>query len=150
MDIDNIIKGLESIKNNVDNQVKRIAIKNKEEILDYIREKQLFEKGEDGKGRKLTAYKPFTIAYKKLKLQPTNRTTLFDTGSFYKNFDLLITDQSAIGVFSRDSKTPKILEKYEGFSIFEFQESNRKEIDEDIFYKQLSEWLAKELQKITI
>ena len=53
-------------------------------------------------------------------------------------------------MFSRDSKTPKILEKYEGFSIFEFQESNRKEIDEDIFYKQLSEWLAKELQKITI
>ena len=66
MDIDNIVKELESIKNNVDDQVKRIASKNKEEILDYIREKQLFEKGEDGKGRKLTAYKPFTIAYKNL------------------------------------------------------------------------------------
>ena len=72
---------------------------------------------------------------------------ILDTGSFYKGFDLRFTDQSAIGVFSRDSKTPKLVEKY-GFSIFEFTEENRKEIDIQIVEKKLEEWLAKQIQAI--
>lgn len=139
MYIDDKIKGLEQIRKNLNSEAKKIANKYKTEILDYIREKQLFDEGIDGKGNRLLEYKPFTIAIKRQQGQPTNRTTLFDTGSFYRGFDLIFTDQNAIGVFSRDSKTPDLIDKY-GADIFTFTTSNIKEID-GIFEENLIKWI---------
>lgn len=137
----NKIKELEQLKRELPKQAERIAIKYKEKILDYIREKQLFERGIDGNSNKLTPeYKPFTIAIKRQKGQPTDRVTLEDTGSFYSGFDLIYTDQNAIGVFSRDSKTPDLIEKY-GADIFTFTAKNIEEIDKQIFETKLIEWL---------
>lgn len=139
--LQNKIKELEALKLEVPEQAKRIAIKYKEKILDYIREKQLFEKGIDGNGNKLTPeYKPFTIAIKRQKGQPTDRVTLEDTGSFYKGFDLIYTDQNALGIFSRDEKTPDLIEKY-GADIFTFTTKNIEEINEQIFETELIKWL---------
>lgn len=140
MIIDKKIKEIQKIRQELPKQAKTIANKYKKEILDYIREKQLFDLGIDGKGKKLLEYKPFTIAIKRQQGQPTNRTTLFDTGSFYDGFDLIFTDQNAIGVFSRDEKTPDLISKY-GQDIFIFTESNIDKINTEIFEKNLIEWI---------
>lgn len=140
MFIDKKIKEIEQIRRDLPKQAKEIANKFKTEILDYIREKQLFDEGIDGKGNKLLGYKPFTIGIKRQKGQPTNRTTLFDTGNFFKGFDLIYTDQNALGVFSRDSKTPDLVEKY-GADIFTFTAENIKEIDSKIFEENLIKWI---------
>lgn len=138
--IDNKIKELIQLKKEVPKQAEIIARKYKKEILDYIREKQLFEQGIDGKGKKLKSYKPFTIAIKKQKGEVYNRTTLLDTGSFYDKMDLIFTDQNAIGIFSRDEKTPDLLQKY-GQNIFTFTVKNQKEVDSKIFEENIIKWL---------
>lgn len=140
MDISKKIQELTKLKDEIPREAEQIAIKYKSTILDYIREKQLFEKGINGKGNRLLEYKPFTIAIKRQKGQPTDRTTLNDTGSFFRGFDLIFTDQNAIGIFSRDEKTPDLLEKY-GADIFTFTVDNQKEINEEIFLKNLVTWL---------
>lgn len=134
------IKELEQIKRDLPKEAKKIAEKYKEQILDYIRENQLFEQGIDGNGNKLLDYKPFTIAIKQQKGQPTDRTTLNDTGSFYRGFDLIFTDQNAIGVFSRDEKTPELVKKY-GADIFSFTVKNIEEINSVIFEENLIKWI---------
>ncbi len=140
MFLDKEIQQLRKIQKSLNKEAAKIAVKYKTEILDYIREKQLFEKGIDGKGNKLLEYKPFTVAIKRQKGQPTNRTTLEDTGSFYRGFDLIFTDQDAIGVFSRDEKTPELIEKY-GADIFTFTSENIKEINSNIFEENLIKWI---------
>ena len=134
------IKELEQLKKEVPLIAKKIIQENKKIILDLIREDQLFDKGIDGKGARLKEYTSFTIAVKRGKQQPTNRTTLFDTGSFFKGFDLLFTDQYSIGVFSTDSKTPDLIGKY-GSDIFTFTTENNKVVNEQIVLKQLIEWM---------
>lgn len=52
-------------------------------VIDYITNKQLFQKGIDGKGKKLEGYARTTIRIKKSKGDPTDRTTLRDKGEFY-------------------------------------------------------------------
>lgn len=138
--IDNKIKELIQLKKEVPKQAEIIARKYKKEILDYIREKQLFEQGIDGKGKKLKKYKPFTIAIKKQKGEVYNRTTLLDTGSFYNKMDLIFTDQNAIGIFSRDEKTPDLLQKY-GQNVLILTVKNQKEVDSKIFEENIIKWL---------
>ena len=140
MFLDRKIKELEKLKQEVPKQAKRIVMESKKRILDLIREEQLFDKGIDGTGKKLKPYKPFTVAVKRIEGLPTDRTTLFNKGKFYDGFDLLYTDQNAIGVFSRDSKTPDLIEKY-GKDIFTFTVDNNKVINEEIVLPQLIEWL---------
>lgn len=140
MNIASKIKELERLKKEVPNQAKILSKKYKSVILDYIREKQLYEKGIDGKVNKLLKYKPFTIAIKRSKGEVYNRTTLLDSGSFYDGMDLIFTDQNAIGIFSRDEKAPDLISKY-GSDIFTFTVNNQEEINEDIFLKNLIKWL---------
>ena len=143
MYIENKIKQLEQLKKQIPNQVKVIAQKNKKELLDYIRIKQLFEKGIDGLGNKLKPYKPFTVAVKRAQGKDPNIVTLEDTGAFYRGFDLLVTDQYSLGIFSRDSKTPELVEKY-GADIFTYTVDNIKELETKIFIEQLTEWMLKQ------
>lgn len=148
MDIKLIIKELENIKRDLPKEAHKIAKKYKETILDYIREKQLYEKGIDGKGRRLIDFEPyssFTIAIKRQKGQPYDRVTLNDTGSFTDKMDLIFTDQNAIGFFSRDAKTPELIQRY-GADIFTLTVDNRKEIDEKIFEVNLVEWVLKQIE----
>ena len=137
--IEKKIQELKTLKNKLPSEAKKIIFENKEYILDLIREKQLFELGVDGKGRKLKSYTPFTIAVKKNNNQPTNRTTLNDTGAFYEGFNLLTTDQLSIGIFSTDVKTPDLVEKY-GSDIFIFTVDNNKKANE-LILNELYKWL---------
>ena len=67
-------------------------------------------------------YKDSTIRYKIKKGQPTNRVTLFDTGSFYGNM-YVIADAEGFYIISKDPKTEKIIAKY-GNDIFRLTDSN--------------------------
>ena len=52
-------------------------------IVDSITQKQLFERGEDGDGKKLLGYTRTTIRIKVAKGQPFDRTTLRDENEFH-------------------------------------------------------------------
>lgn len=146
MIIESIIKDLNEYKNSLNKLSKKILDDNKEAVIDYIREKQLYEQGIDGKGKKLKPYSPFTVAVKKQKGEIYQHTTLLNEGKVYNKMDALFTDQNAIGVFSTDEKTPKLVEKY-GASIFEFTKENIKEIDEKIFYTEYLQGIQKTISK---
>ena len=140
MNIASKIKELERLKKEVPNQAKVISKKWKKEILDYVRIKQLYEKGINGDGESLKEYANFTKAEKFLKGQPTDRTTLLDTGSFFAYFNLKFIDNETIDIFSTDSKTPKLIEKYKK-SIFQLTVKNNEIVNEEIFLKNLIKWL---------
>lgn len=145
MDFTNVIKGLEQIRQELPRIAELIIQQSKERILDLIREDQLFERGIDGTGQKLQPYTSFTMAVKRQQGRDPNIVTLFDTGDFYRGFDLLFTDQFAIGVFSRDEKTPELVEKY-GNDIFTFTIENNQVLNEDIIKPQLIEWILEQIQ----
>lgn len=136
------INEIKKIRLSLSSEAKKIAERYKKVLLDYIRINQLFDKGIDGKGKKLKKYKPFTVAIKKTQGKNPNIVTLNDTGDFYKEFDLFYTDQNAIGIFSKNEKTPKLVEKY-GSDIFIFTVNNIKEINNKIFTPKLIEWILK-------
>ena len=140
MFLENKIKEIRKIRADLPKQAKKVAENHKKTILDYIRINQLFDKGIDGKGKKLKKYTPFTVAIKKLEGKNPNIVTLNDTGDFYRDFDLFYTDQNSIGIFSRNEKTPELIEKY-GQNIFTFTVNNIKEINNEIFIPKLIEWI---------
>lgn len=149
MTIQNQIKGLNKISRDIPKQAEAIIKKSKEVILDLIRMDQLFEEGIDGKGNKLRPYTPYTMAVKRLEGKDPSVVTLFDTGDFYKRFDLVFTDQYAIGVFSRDIKTPELIEKY-GADIFTFTVDNNRVLNEDIIKPKLIQWILSEIDKLLL
>ena len=50
----------------IEQETARIILQFEQEILDLVREKQLYEKGIDGLGEQLKPYSPITIAFKKI------------------------------------------------------------------------------------
>lgn len=56
-----------------------------------LNQEQLYEQGEDSRGQKLEPYTFATVAIKRRKGQRSDRTTLKDTGAFYKSFKITIT-----------------------------------------------------------
>lgn len=67
----------------------RETIDNKSFIIkDYVVKKQLYDKGIDGKEKRLKGYTRTTIRYKIAKGQPADRTTLKDKGDFYASITI--------------------------------------------------------------
>lgn len=122
----------------------KIVKQHKKEIIDFIRENQLYQKGIDGTGRKLQMYTPYTIAIKKLKGEAYDRTTLLDTGDFYDDMTVHLKGDTLI-VFSTNYKTPQLIEKY-GQDIFTFTVENLLYIDEEILEKKLIKWVLSQLE----
>ncbi len=79
------ISQLRRLIKNLDRFIGESALKNSNIIEDAITEDQLFEKGIDGLGNRLFPYSPVTVGIKRLKGQPSDRTTLRDTGAFHKS-----------------------------------------------------------------
>ena len=61
-------------------------------IKEFIVQKQLYEKGEDGNTVRLKGYTRYTIRMKIAKGQPADRTTLRDRGYFYANITIDAND----------------------------------------------------------
>lgn len=79
------------------NKVLAELIQEEESILININtQQQLFKKGQDRFKNSLKMYKPSTVRIKKRKGQPTNRTTLKDTGNFYKSMRVVVSGDKVI------------------------------------------------------
>ena len=128
------IQKVELVKSNLPKKTAEIINNNKTKILDLNRENQLYEKGIDSDGNKLLGCKPITIFYKKQKGEVYNRTTLLDTGDFYKGFDLLLRNNT-ISIFSRDSKQSELVDKYG--NIFGLIKDNQTILNYDILLPEL-------------
>lgn len=131
------------VRNSIPSEVDRIIEQNKPAILDLNRERQLYDKGIDATGNMLRSYSPFTIALKKQKGEVYNRTTLLDTGAFYRRFDLLVRD-GKVSFFSRDPKSEKLQDDY-GEAIFGLTAENQKVMNEEIIKPRLAEYITKYL-----
>lgn len=119
-----------------------MILKFEQEIINLITIEQLFEKGIDGKGKKLKPeYTPFTVAVKNIKGQDTGHVTLFDTGALYKSFT---TDYGnfVLEIFSTDKKVIGLETKY-GDNIFSATVQHRKDINFKIIAPGLREFAKK-------
>ncbi|MFT5668826.1 MAG: hypothetical protein ACI9DK_003031 [Vicingaceae bacterium] len=138
------IDQLKGLKSKAVPQAERIVLKLQDQIADYVREKQLFDKGIDGKGKFLGHYSSYTIALKKAKGEVYNRTTLLDTEDFYKGF--FVTGRNKkIEIFSTDKKTKKLIDKY-GKDIFLLTVENNKLVNDNLILPILIEWLINEIK----
>ena len=99
----------------IEQETAKIILQFEQQILDLVRENQLYDKGIDGKGQELQEYKKIT---KILKFgnkyggdKKISNTTLKDTGAFYRSFQ---TDYGSfeLEIFATDTKTSKITTKY--------------------------------------
>jgi hypothetical protein len=86
--LDSLIGKLETFESELFNIIETVIQENEAVIIEMNSEDQLFEKGVYRDGVKLDGYSPFTIEIKSQKGQPTNRTTLRDTGAFHESFYL--------------------------------------------------------------
>jgi len=126
-------------RNGIEQQTAKIILKFEKEIVDLVRLQQLFEKGIDGKGKKITPeYSPFTVAVKRIKGQDTTRVTLFDEGNLFKSFT---TDYGSfiLEIFPTDFKKDSLIEKY-GEDIFFATVQHEEDINFKIIAPQLQIW----------
>jgi hypothetical protein len=101
MPFDEMIDSLEELEAGLDELVIDEARLAEDKILDDNRLNQLYDEGVDRNRRRLEGYAPSTIARKKRKGQPYDRTTLRDSGDFHssmiieyreKEFEITATD----------------------------------------------------------
>lgn len=143
MTIDNIIKQVEDIQNNLESQAKILLDDNKINILDLVRSNQLFDLGEDGNKNKLRPYTPFTKLIKRKQGRRDDVVTLFDEGNFYKGFDQSLKGDE-LTIFSRDSKSEKLTLKY-GKDIFKLNKENEELTNTDLQVK-LIKWVLSSIK----
>jgi hypothetical protein len=113
--------------------------------LDLVFQDQLFEKGEDAKGKKLPMpYSPFTIEKnKKPNNLPYNRITLYQTGSFHNKSKLIIENDN-IKITSTDDKKDKLVQEWG--DILNLQEQNLNEVRWNLVYPDLTKYLRNALR----
>ena len=120
----NLIKLREQIPN---------IIQETKDTLITLNQDQLYYLGQDSSGQELKPYSFLTEHYKRMKSQPFDRTTLRDTGSFYKGFNIK-TSNTFITFDSTDSKTPDLQEKY-GAKIFGMNDESKAAYSFGAFYE---------------
>lgn len=109
-------------------------------ILDMNTQEQLFEQGVNRLGVKLSDFAPYadyTLQFKAMKNQPTDRVTLHDTGRFAGSF-YLVVNSHGFEIEAGDAKTRDLVAKY-GSEIFGLTEENKKIL--------ISEYIMPELVK---
>lgn len=128
----------------IEPETARIILKFEQQILDIVRENQLYDKGIDGKGKALQPYAAYTVAYKRSVGQKTSNTTLEDSGNFYRSFQ---TDYGSfeLEIFATDAKTPDIVKKY-GNNLFEMTPQSLNTLSETIIRPNLIKYLEKILR----
>lgn len=89
------------------------------------------------------AYKPFTIAIKKEKGQPTDRVTLKDTGEFHRSIFVRFEGDKVI-IDSDNDLRDKLVEKY-GATIFGLTKQNKDALVR-ILQKRLNQWAINKLK----
>ena len=99
----------------IEQETARIILQFEQEILDLVREKQLYDQGIDGLGKQLAPYKDITVLLKKYNKyggdKKTSNTTLKDTGIFYRSFETKY-GSFELQIFATDEKLGKLIGKY--------------------------------------
>lgn len=138
------IKQLADIKKEVPSQAYKLVVKLQKEIIPFITERQLYDKGIDGKGKFLGHYSPFTIALKKQKGERYDHTTLLDEGDFYEGF-FAFGESRLLIMSSRDTKTAELISRY-GEDIFTLTVEHNDIVNETIILPALLEWFLDTLE----
>jgi hypothetical protein len=112
--------------------------------IDLNRIDQLFNTGEDSNENALPSYSANTVAIKARKGQPTDRTTLKDTGEFYNTFDLIFNTELDFEIIA-DDMGKELFDRY-GKDIVGWNTENTNEIKEFI-QKRFIEIAIKQVEK---
>ncbi len=110
MPFDKKIKQLQFIEKNLDKFIGESALRHSNVLEDAITEDQLFDKGEDGLGRSLGEYTPFTKFFKSTIAGQLGRNTridhitLRDTGEFHESVKVKITSKGEVEITSQPQK----------------------------------------------
>lgn len=104
--IDEYIRSLTQIADNMDQVVRTIVLKHEGQLLKTIK-LRLFQKSLDANLKWLGTYSPVTKARKKAKGQISNRVTLRDTGRWYASM-FIDFKNSEIIVDATDVKTGEL------------------------------------------
>lgn len=117
--------------------VKIYSPKFQKEVIEYNTKDQLFNQGIDSNGKVLPPYAPSTIAYKRQRGQPTDRTTLKDTGEFYGSFNLIFNSDLDFEIVAEDQEK-NLFDRY-GNQIVGWTNENKEEIIKNIQNKFINE-----------
>ncbi len=118
--------------------IRRIILDNEAYIIDMNAQEQLYERGINRLGVKISDYAPYaplTIEIKKAKGQPTNRVTLRDEGDFESSFHLEVGD-TQFEIRASDTKTEELIKKY-GRQILGLTDENLEELIWNYIYSEL-------------
>lgn len=118
--------------------IRRIILDNEAYIIDMNAQEQLYERGINRLGVKISDYAPYaplTIEIKKAKGQPTNRVTLRDEGDFESSFYLEVGD-TQFEIRASDPKTEELIKKY-GRHILGLTDENLEELIWNYIYPEL-------------
>ncbi len=143
-------KKLIKARDGIQQETAKIILKFEQQIVDLVREEQIFKDGEDGSGNiigvyKITVDRPFehsnTKGYPKVKGTQVN---LFDRGSLYKSFT---TDYGSfiLEVFPTDNKAGELMDKY-GKDIFFMQTKNQEIVNFNIILPELQKFVKQMLR----
>ena len=143
-------KKLIKARDGIQQETAKIILKFEQQIVDLVREEQIFKDGEDGSGNiigvyKITVDRPFehsnTKGYPKVKGTQVN---LFDRGSLYKSFT---TDYGSfiLEVFPTDNKAGELMDKY-GKDIFFMQTKNQEIVNFNIILPELQKFVKNTLR----
>lgn len=118
--------------------IRRIILDNEAYIIYMNAQEQLYERGINRLGVKISDYAPYaplTIEIKKAKGQPTNRVTLRDEGDFESSFYLKVGD-TQFEIRASDPKTEELIKKY-GRQILGLTDENLEELIWNYIYPEL-------------
>ena len=118
--------------------IRRIILDNEAYIIDMNAQEQLYERGINRLGVKISHYAPYaplTIEIKKAKGQPTNRVTLRDEGDFESSFYIEAGD-TQFEIRASDPKTEELIKKY-GRQILGLTDENLEELIWNYIYPEL-------------
>ena len=133
---DLITKELKKLKKTNFSDIILRSVKNNETlVLNYNTEDQLYVDGIDHDSDKLLGYASVTKFLKKLKGQPTNRTTLRDTGDFHRSFKIKFGSDE-FEIYATDSKSDELALKY-GDDIFGLTDENLQDLIDNYIYDDL-------------
>lgn len=94
---DKEIETIESLRLIIHDSIKEAFRRYDFVILDYLTNKQWFQKGQKSDGKIIKpAYSRITIKIKQAKGDPYDRVTLRDTGKLYKSIDLIAGERALI------------------------------------------------------
>jgi len=103
-----------------------------ERLKSYIIElnqEQLYDQGADSNGNPLEPYSRLTMQIKKRKGQRFDRTTLKDTGKFYKSFRIIVESDGFVITADGQKETGNLFDRY-GVDILGLNSVNKYQVEQ--------------------